>query len=231
MNNIENNNFENENLLAQQSLIANEDIRAILNREENKGNAFKRRDEQQKQAMIPTRDYENLNETSTGNLNYAPTKNKKNTNRNLTIWLIIVIILCCFACCFLCNVNKFCDAPKDLTKSETKYVDEDNINIDGTIISYVKKDNFIEIKIDNQNSNVVCYNIRGTYLTNNNETFNPIIEQTTNIPSEFFGGQINTNTVLKGSLFFNSSSMKKSDYLILSDVLINNYSYDIVFEF
>lgn len=208
--------------------VENEDIRQLL----GCANEFKQRDEMQRQSRIPTKEYEEISGSSISILEQKETKNKKKNNLNLTIWLISISILFLFAIFVLINVDKFVSNTRDLNKSGSVYVEDKakEITIENTIISYDKKSNDIEITINNNGDYIVLYDIRGTYLSSSKEHFYTVIDNDTNLSHKFFGAPIQKGENISGSVFYSSSTLKKTNYLILTNVIINDHSYDIVFE-
>lgn len=196
--------------------------------------SFKKREEDIKKSLEPTKEYEKMNGTKNNFSEIKETIHKKNENKKLNIILLLLIILSLITCCFFFTFENFIPKGRSLTKSETINIDtnENFVNIDGVIISFNQSGNLFEISIDNNHyqNGKVLYNVNGTYLTSNDKAFCTYIEQNTNLTPYFFNKPINYGNSVIDTIYFNSSSVQKSECLMLTDVLIDNYSYDIVFK-
>ena len=204
-----------------------DDIRKALGCYES--NEFKQREEIQKKSLIPTKEYESMNNTESASNPKVSTAHRRKESRHLTIWLIVVIILFSLSLCFLFNANKLVPAGKKINTPNHVITEEQRCVIEDVTISYKDIGDFVSISIQNNSQNVVFYNSHGTYLSNDNTLYQPNLTAT-NIPKEFFGSEITSNGYTSGNLEFSNIAMKDAKYLVITNININGISQDIVFE-
>ena len=199
------------------------------------GFSFKKREEEIKKSLEPTKEYENMSGTKNVFAERKETTHKIKENRKLNIILVCLIFLCLLACCFYFTCDYLVPQGRSLTKSQTITMEtnQTSVNIDGVVISYIQNGNLFNISIDNKHNEKdnVYYNVNGTYLSSEDKMYSFYMEQTTNVTPYFFNKKITYNTYVEDKIFFNSSSTQKAKYLVLTDVLVGKYSYDIVFTF